>query len=64
MNLCNGERFSLIIFYPLKWGKKTPSGIPLSYDSIDDWQISLYKSSSKLAACNQNPSDFIDFTKL
>lgn len=64
VNLCYGENFSLIIFYPLKWGERTPSGIPLSYDSIDDWQISLYKSNSKLAACNQNPDDFIDFTKL
>ena len=64
INFCHGEKFSLIILYPLKALEKTPSGIPLNYDDIKFWQISLYKSRSKLAACNQNPDDFIDFTKL
>jgi len=64
MNFCYGDDFSLIIFYPLGGVEKTPSGIPLSYDDINEWQISLYKSTTKLAGCNQNLNDFIDFTKL
>ena len=32
----------------------TPAGIPLSYDDINVWHISVYRSTSKLAACNQN----------
>ena len=64
VNFCFGDNFSLIILYPLGGVEKTPSGIPLSYDDINSWHISLYKSTAKLAACNQNPKDFIDFTKL
>ena len=64
VNFCYGEDFSLIILYPLGKFAKTPAGIPLSYDDINVWQISVYKSTSKLAACNQNSNDFIDFKTL
>ncbi|OEY95278.1 hypothetical protein BJD20_16230 [Acinetobacter proteolyticus] len=64
VNFCYGEDFSLIILFPLGKLEKTPSGIPLSYDDNYHWYISLYKSTAKLAACNQNQNDFIDFTKL
>jgi hypothetical protein len=64
VNFCYGEDFSLIILFPLGKIEKTPSGIPLSYDDHYHWYISLYKSTAKLAACNQNQNDFIDFTKL
>ncbi|WP_228153440.1 MULTISPECIES: hypothetical protein [Acinetobacter] len=63
-NFCYGENFSLIILYPLGKYEKTPSGIPLNYDDMSAWHISVYKSTTKLAACNQDSNDFIDFTKL
>ncbi|WP_228722163.1 hypothetical protein [Acinetobacter indicus] len=63
-SFCYGEGFSLDILYPLKKYEKTPSGIPLNYDDMGYIYISPYKSTTKIAECNQDPNDFIDFTKL
>ncbi|WP_332604539.1 hypothetical protein [Acinetobacter sp. ESBL14] len=63
-SFCYGEDFSLDILYPLEKYEKTPSGISLNYNDINYIYISPYKSTTKITECNQNPNDFIDFTKL
>lgn len=63
-HFCYAEDLSLNILFPITQNDVTPSGAPLNYDDINFWYISIYKSTSKIAECNQDPKDFIDFTKL
>ncbi|WP_353173248.1 hypothetical protein [Acinetobacter rudis] len=63
-HFCYGEDLSLNILFPITKNDRTPSGAPLNYDDTSFWYMSIYKSTTKIAECNQNEGDFIDFTKL
>lgn len=63
-SFCYGNDFSLDILFPLEINEKTTTGVPINYDDINSWNIFIYKSTTKIAECNQDQNDFIDFTKL
>ena len=61
---CYGEDFIIDVLFPLKKYEETASGSPINYTDINSWNIFIYKSTTKIAECNQDQNDFIDFTKL
>jgi hypothetical protein len=63
-SFCYGNDFSLDILFPLEINEKTTTGVPINYDDINSWNIFIYKSTTKIAECNLDQNDFIDFTKL
>ncbi len=64
INFCYGDDSSLYILFPLKKNETTVSGSPINYEDMNAWNIFIYKSTTKIAKCNQDEKDFIDFTKL
>lgn len=64
ISFCYGENLHLVILFPLIENEVTLSGAPIYYDDINAWNIFIYNSTTKIAECNQNSNDFIDFTKL
>ncbi|MCS4298973.1 MULTISPECIES: hypothetical protein [Acinetobacter] len=64
VSFCYGDNYSLDILFPLKKYEVTTTGVPIKFDDINSWNIFIYKSTTKIAECNQNSKDFIDFKKL
>lgn len=62
--LCQGDKESLDILFPLELLEYTSNGIPIDYKNMNKLNIFYYKSSTIIASCNENSNDFIDFTKL
>lgn len=52
ISFCYGNNFSLDILFPLKKYEVTPSGVPIKFNEMDNWNIFLYKSTTTIAACS------------
>lgn len=52
ISFCYGNNFSLDILFPLKKYEVTPSGDPIKFNEMDNWNIFLYKSTTTIAACS------------
>lgn len=52
ISFCYGNNFSLDILFPLKKYEVTPSGVPIKFNEMNNWNIFLYKSTTTIAACS------------